>query len=141
MMASRELPEGAFRAKNGVWCVKKKCERCGREFTAGLVLNPRHCKGCRQVLKNRKYKKTDECRQWESRANSEYGFDEKAALKQGVAVATTAESQAAAITDALPAGQRSGVRQPSEQMDTTCMYDLIAQNEKPGGEAGLRHMP
>lgn len=21
------------------------------------------------------------------------------------------------------------------------MYDLIAQNEKPGGEAGLRHMP
>lgn len=84
MMASRELPEGAFRAKNGVWCVKKKCERCGREFTAGLVLNPRHCKGCRQVLKNRKYKKTDECRQWESRANSEYGFDEKAALKQGV---------------------------------------------------------
>lgn len=84
MMASRKLPEGAFRAKNGVWCVKKKCERCGREFTAGLVLNPRHCKGCRQVLKNRKYKKTDECRQWESRANSEYGFDEKAALKQGV---------------------------------------------------------
>lgn len=84
MMASRKLPEGAFRAKNGVWCVKKKCERCGREFTAGLVLNPRHCKGCRQVLKNRKYKKTDEFRQWEGRANSEYGFDEKAALKQGV---------------------------------------------------------
>lgn len=53
----------------------------------------------------------------------------------------TVESQAAEITDALPAGQRSGVRQPSEQMDTTCMYDLIAQNEKPGGEAGLRHMP
>lgn len=48
----------------------------------------------------------------------------------------TVESQVAAITDALPAGQRSGVRQPSEQMDTTCMYDLIAQNEKPGGGPG-----
>lgn len=83
-MANRKLPQGAFRAKNGVWCVKKKCERCGREFTAGLVLNPRHCKGCRQVLKNRKYKKADECRQWESRANSEYGFNERVALKQGV---------------------------------------------------------
>lgn len=74
-MANGKLLQGAFRAKNGVWCVKKKCKRCGREFTAGLALNPKHCKGCRQVLKNRKYKKTDECRQWESRAKSEYGFD------------------------------------------------------------------
>ena len=91
-MASRKLPEGAFRAKNGVWCVKKKCERCGREFNAGLVLNPKHCKDCRQVLKNRRKQKTAKYRQkafapqksvWESRAESEYGFDEKAALKQG----------------------------------------------------------
>ena len=83
-MANGKPPQGAFRAKNGVWCVKKKCERCGRGFTVGLALNPKHCKGCRQVLKNRKYKKTDECRQWESRAKSEYSFDERAALKQGV---------------------------------------------------------
>lgn len=93
MMASRKLPEGAFRAKNFVWCVKKKCERCGREFTASLALDPKHCKGCRQVLKNRKEQKTAKSRQkafvpqksvWERRAESEYGFNEKAALKKGV---------------------------------------------------------
>ncbi|GKI13480.1 hypothetical protein CE91St39_29340 [Desulfovibrionaceae bacterium] len=92
-MANRKLPEGAFRAKNGVWCVKKKCERCGREFNAGLMLDPKYCKGCRQVLRERVTAQAKKGRQrefrptkhvQETRANNEYGFDEKAVLKQGV---------------------------------------------------------
>lgn len=38
-MANGKPQQGAFRAKNGVWCVKKKCERCGREFNAGYFLD------------------------------------------------------------------------------------------------------
>lgn len=95
-MEKTKLPEGAFRSKNGVWCVKRTCERCRREFIAGLALDPKYCKGCRQVFRKRAQRKAaaqarkDRQREFrptkhvqETRANNEYGFDEKAALKRG----------------------------------------------------------
>lgn len=90
-MEKTKLPEGAFKSKNGVWCVKRTCERCKREFNAGLALDPKYCKGCRQVFRKRAQVKKGRQREFrptkhvqETRANNEYGFDEKAALKQGV---------------------------------------------------------
>lgn len=89
-MEKTKLPEGAFKAKNGVWCVKRKCERCKREFNAGLALDPKYCKGCRQVFRERAQVKKGRQREFhptkfvqETRANNKYAFEERAALKQG----------------------------------------------------------
>lgn len=91
-MEKTKLPEGAFKAGNGHWCVKMKCERCGREYISDLRLASPYCKQCRRVFKKSKTRKTSASlqrtyrphdRTLERRANNEYAFDERAALKQG----------------------------------------------------------
>lgn len=87
----KKYPEGSFQSRNGVWCVKKKCKRCDKEFNAGLDLNPEYCKGCRQILKKRKEKKPDKSRERAFVAQKKgtclaadvYGLAEKTHLKQG----------------------------------------------------------
>lgn len=91
-MEKTKLPEGAFKAGNGHWCVAATCERCGREYTSDLRLASPYCKQCRRVFKKRKTRKTSaslqrtyrpQDRTLERRADCEYAFDERAALKQG----------------------------------------------------------